>query len=267
MPMANAVDPNILPRAVALQYDKGEIVYAAGQQPLLREYSYNGIGLRTFGKATDFVDDPRFKRAYARGWNSGHKKARHIDDNRWIMHIALWAAGQAARLPGDFVECGVDTGMFSLAICDWLDFNALDKDFWLFDTFKGIPDEQMSTAERDGIAGWHNRESYEECFAQATANFAPWPRCRLVRGMVPQTLAAFPDDRRVAYLSIDMNIVVPEIAAIEFFWDRLVPGAIVLLDDYGWSTNAAQKEAFNTFARTHGAMILCLPTGQGIIIR
>jgi O-methyltransferase len=267
MPMANAVDPNILPRAVALQYDKGEIVYAAGQQPLLREYSYNGIGLRTFGKATDFVDDPRFKRAYARGWNSGHKKARHIDDNRWIMHIALWAAGQAARLPGDFVECGVDTGMFSLAICDWLDFNALDKDFWLFDTFKGIPDEQMSTAERDGIAGWHNRESYEECFAQATANFAPWPRCRLVRGMVPQTLAAFPDDRRVAYLSIDMNIVVPEIAAIEFFWDRLVPGAIVLLDDYGWSTHASQKDAFNTFARAHGAMILCLPTGQGIIIR
>jgi hypothetical protein len=262
-----AVGPNALPRAIALQYDKGEIVYAAGQPPVLHEYSYSGSGLRTFGKTAGFLTDPRFERAYARGWNSGHEKPRHIDDNRWIVHVALWAATQAARLPGDFVECGVDTGMLSLAICDWLDFNSRDKDFWLFDTFNGIPNEQMSDAERDGIGGWHNRERYTECFAQASANFAPWPRCRLIRGAVPQTLAAFPENRRVAYLSIDMNIVVPEIAAIEFFWERLVPGAVVLLDDYGWSTHTAQKEAFDVFARARGAMILTVPTGQGIIIR
>jgi hypothetical protein len=261
------MDPNTLPRAIALQYDTGEIVYPAGGQPQMRPYSYTGSGLRCFGKTTDFLDDPRYRRAHARGWTGGGKKTRHIDDNRWIVHIALWAASQAARLQGDFVECGVDTGMMSLAICDWLDFNRLDKDFWLFDTFSGIPDVQMTTAERDGIGGWHNREAYEECFAHAVTNFAPWPRCRLVRGMVPDTLSEFPADRRVAYLSIDMNIVLPEIATIEFFWDRLVPGAIILLDDYGWSTHTAQKIAFDAFAQAHGTMILNLPTGQGLIIR
>ena len=138
------MDPNTLPRAIALQYDTGEIVYPAGGQPQMRPYSYTGSGLRCFGKTTDFLDDPRYRRAHARGWTGGGKKTRHIDDNRWIVHIALWAATQAARLPGDFVECGVDTGMMSLAICDWLDFNRLDKDFWLFDTFSGIPDEQMT---------------------------------------------------------------------------------------------------------------------------
>jgi O-methyltransferase len=264
---SNSLDPNALPRAIALQYDKGEIVYGAGKPPMLHEYSYNGCGLRTFGKVAGFLAEARFQRAHSRGWNSGHKKARHIDDNRWIVHIALWAATQAARLPGDFVECGVDTGMISLAVCDWLDFNALDKDFWLFDTFNGIPVEQMSKAERDGIGGWHNRESYEECFERSSASFAPWPRCRLIRGRVPGTLNEFPKDRRVCYLSIDMNIVFPEIAAIEFFWDRLVPGAVVLLDDYAWATHVAQKEAFDAFAQAHGAMILTLPTGQGIIMR
>lgn len=256
-----------LPRAVALQYDRGEIVYPAGGRPLLREYSYNGSGLRTFGKTADFVNDPKFCQAHARGWNSGHKKTRHIDDNRWIMHVALWAASQAARLEGDFVECGVDTGMLSLAICDWLDFNILERDFWLFDTFNGIPESQMTEAERNGIGAWHNRESYEECFAVAQANFAPWPRCKLVRGMVPDTLSAFPQGRRVAYLSIDMNIVLPEIAAIEFFWERITPGGIVLLDDYGWSTHSAQKAAFDAFAARHGVRILSVPTGQGIMIR
>jgi len=261
------MDPNTLPRAIAMQYDRGEVVFAAGGAPVLREYSYNGIGLRTFGKTTDCLEGERFIRAHAKGWESGHKKVRHIDDNRWIVHVVLWVATQAARLPGDFVECGVDTGMFSLAICDWLDFNKIDKDFWLFDTFRGIPDEQMTTAERNGIGGWHNRESYEECFEQAKANFSPWPRCRLVRGMVPETLAAFPADRKVAYLSIDMNIVAPEMAAIAFFWDRMVPGGMILLDDYGWATHRAQREAFDAFAETHGTMILSVPTGQGIMIR
>ncbi len=262
-----SLDLNSLPRAIALQYDRGELVYPAGGAPVLREYSYNGSGLRTFGKTTEFLEDPRFRQAHGRGWNSGHKKVRHIDDNRWIVHIALWAAGQAARLPGDFVECGVDTGMMSLAICEWLDFNATGKQFWLFDTFAGIPDSQMTEAERNGIGGWHNRECYEECYALAQANFAPWPGCVLVRGQVPDTLARFPPDRQVAYLSIDMNIVLPEIAAMEFFWDRLVPGAMVLLDDYGWATHTAQKHALDDFARARGASILNLPTGQGLIIR
>ena len=157
--------------------------------------------------------------------------------------------------------------MLSVAICEWLDFNRTGRIFWLFDTFHGIPEAQMSDAERTGMATWHNRHAYEECFAQAQDNFAPWPSCRLIRGEVPASLAAFPPDRPVAYLSIDMNIVAPEVAALDFFWDRLVPGAVVLLDDYAWASHRAQQVALDAFAADHGAMILSLPTGQGILVR
>lgn len=51
------MDPNALPRAIAMQYDKGEIVYMAGGQPMLHEYSYNGRGMRIFGKTTDFLHE------------------------------------------------------------------------------------------------------------------------------------------------------------------------------------------------------------------
>jgi hypothetical protein len=75
------------------------------------------------------------------------------------------------------------------------------------------------------------------------------------------------DIRRVCYLSIDMNIVEPEIAAIEFFWDKLSPGAPVVLDDYGWSNYRLQKEAMDRFARQRGVAILTLPTGQGLLLK
>lgn len=256
-----------LPRAIALQYPEGELLFPSGAAPRWLDYSYDAMGLRTFGRSTEFLRDERFIRAHERGWACAGRKRRHIEDIRWTMHVALWAAQHAARLPGDFVECGVDNGMLSVGICEWLGFNSLDKDFWLFDTFKGIPESQMSDAERTGIGGWHNRESYEECFAAAEANFAPWPRCRLVRGEVPDTLADFPPGRQVAFLSIDMNILLPEIAALDFFWDRLVPGGIVLLDDYGWLSHSDQRAAFDVFARAHGTLVLSLPTGQGLMIR
>lgn len=258
---------NNLPRAVALQYQGGELIYPAEGRPRFLEYSYEGSGLRIFGKSTAFLNDPQFQDAFAIGWNTTTKNRKNIDDCRWIVHVALWAASHAARLEGDFVECGVNTGMLSCAICAYLDFNTLKRDFWLFDTFAGIPEDQMTSSERNGMAAWHNANSYEECYDQAQANFARWPRARLIRGTVPETLTAFPADRRVAYLSIDMNIVLPEIAAIEFFWDKLTPGAIVLLDDYAWASHPEQRRAFDTFADRHDVRILTVPTGQGIIIR
>ncbi len=259
--------PDPLPRGIALQYDTGEIVYPAHGTPIQMPYAYNGSGLRVFGKSTDFLSDPRFVSAHRHGWEANPRRHGAIDDNRWIVHVALWAATHGAQLDGDFVECGVNTGMLSLAICNYLDFARMTREFWLFDTFAGIPSHQMTDAERNGIGGWHNQHSYVECYEDVARSFAPYPNARLVRGEVPATLAQFPANRRVAYLSIDMNITYPEIAALEFFWPKLVPGAVVLLDDYAWITHRAQKHAMDAFATREGCPILSLPTGQGMLLK
>lgn len=135
----------------------------------------------------------------------------------------------------------------------------------MFDTFCGIPQEQMLPEE---IAGriQENQWFYQECYELAKRNFAPFPQAHLIRGRVPDTLNNVHIDK-VCYLSIDMNIVVPEIAAIKFFYDKLVKGAPVILDDYGFTHYYKQKEAWDAFAATKGIKILCLPTGQGLFIK
>ena len=40
--------------------------------------------------------------------------------------------------PGDFVECGVNKGFLSSAIMEYLDWNSLDRGFYLLDTFAGL---------------------------------------------------------------------------------------------------------------------------------
>jgi O-methyltransferase len=101
--------------------------------------------------------------------------------------------------------------------------------------------------------------STSECYELALRNFAPFPKAKLIGGKVPID--------RVSCLHLDMNIAAPEVAAMEFFWDKLVPGAIVLLDDYGWVHHEQQFRATNGFAAKHNVAIATLPTGQGLLLR
>jgi len=232
--------------------------------------SYEGDSFAVWARTVGFMKDPKFLEAYNAGIHSGHVFGKHTgrgDDLHieWRTAVNCWAGHHASRLPGDFVECGTNTGIFSLAICRYVDFNALDKRFFLFDTFCGIPLEQISEREHE-LGRSKENVWYPDCWEQVQANFRPYPKAQLVRGMVPDTLSSV-DIPRVSYLSIDMNIAKPERDAMEYFWDRLVTGAIVVLDDYGFARHHLQKEEMDNFAASRNVPIFELPTGQGLIIK
>lgn len=233
----------------------------------LHELAYNADGLSVWGKNLAFLEEERFQKAYRKGADSGHLFADdsenfHIE---WRVHVALWAAGIGLRLEGDFVECGVNTGILSLAIAEYHDFAASGRTFHLFDTFCGTPEDQMDEEEREKRLRDNDRY-YPDCYELAKKNFAPYPNMRLVRGRVPDTLVDSGIEK-VAYLSIDMNVAEAERAAMEFFWDRLVPGAPVVLDDYAWTGCESQKAAMDRFAAGVGTSVLSLPTGQGLMVK
>ena len=221
--------------------------------------SYNQDGLATMHNA-DFLSDPLFKTSYELGEKTGSFRGNRV---HWRAHVACWAATHAALLDGDFVECGVYRGGLARIIVNYISFQRLSKTFYLLDTFEGlvekyISDEEKALGKRAGI--------YEECYDATRATFANFANVRLVRGPVPDTLPLV-DAKRVAYLSLDMNCAPPEIAAAEYFWDKLVPGGIILLDDYGWPGYETQKRAFNKFAAERSTSVLSLPTGQGLILK
>ena len=207
----------------------------------------------------DFVQDPDFVRAYTRGIEaSGDLRWR------WRVHIGLWAASTAARLSGDFVECGVNRGFLSTAIMEYLDWDRVGKQFWLLDTFEGI---DLSQLEGDELAAARNRnERLDLADADSVrAWFSQWQNVNVVEGSVPGTLPLVLADE-IAYLHLDMNSSAPEVAALEYFWGRLVPGAVVLFDDYGYRGYEAQRRALGALARRRDVPIASLPTGQGLLI-
>jgi O-methyltransferase len=213
----------------------------------------------------DFIKNSQFQKAYTYGLVN----ARPDIAIQWRVHTALWVASQCIQLDGDFVECGVHTGILSGAVLTWLNFSEFTKKtYYLLDTFEGIPEDQISESEMIFGVGNMNRKypKGDATYLGALEKFSLWSNAKIIRGRVPETLAQVASDR-IAYLSIDMNAAEPEIAAAEYFWPRLLPGAMILLDDYGWSPHIHQKQAFDQFALRHNIQIMSLPTGQGLIMK
>ncbi|MBC8790070.1 MAG: methyltransferase [Tagaea sp. CACIAM 22H2] len=230
------------------------------------EAQFNADGLATIHNS-DFLRDPRFVRAYRFGMRT--TATRMLDIHiEWRAWIAIWAAEQALRVPGDFVECGVNTGILAGTIVDWTGFGKLtDRTMWLADTYDGLPEDQINDAERAiGLHGYNAEYRGTGAYEIVVDKFAKFPNVRIVRGPVPDTLPQI-HTTRVAYLSIDMNIAYPEIAAARHFWPMLSPGGVILLDDYNWTPHINQKRAFDELAKEWNVPILGLPTGQGVIVK
>lgn len=221
--------------------------------------TYNQDGLATIHNS-DFMKDTLFAESYEFGKNT---RSWGDLDIHWRAHVACWAANQAKSLRGDFVECGVNRGGLALTVMNYVNFKTLDKKFYLLDTFCGLSEKYITEEEKK--AG-RKPGGYNECYEAVKETFKEFKNVEIIRGTVPDTLCQVGAEK-VAYLAIDMNCVIPEIAAIEFFWDKLSLGAVVILDDYGWMQLELQKRAFDEFAERKSTKILQLPTGQGLIIK
>ena len=227
---------------------------------------YDFDGLRTIHNH-DFMSDPSFTGPYGRGVAAAGSDYKWY----WRVHIGLWAARVAARLGGDFVECGVNRGFLSSAIMKLLDWDRTGKTFYLLDTFEGLDPRFVTEAERAAGILEKNRgdlESgfYTRSFEEVERNFAEWQNKRLVVGSIPETLSQV-TSAEIAFLHIDLNCSPPEVAAIEAFWPRMPKGGIVLLDDYAYYGYQPQKDGMDAWARAAGTAVASLPTGQGLIVK
>ena len=223
-------------------------------------FTYRKDGLATVHRA-DFRHLPAFRAAYDSSYRSGAWEGSWgAADPEWRMYIACWAAAHAVRLGGDLAECGVYRGGLSRTVMEYIGFQTMtDRRYWLLDTFEGIPPAQLDPTVI-------HRHRYPDTYTEVTQFFAAYAHVRIVRGPIPDTLSQVTSER-LCFVSIDMNVAAPEIAAAECFWPRLVPAGVILIDDYGWHGHETQKSAFDDFARRQGREVLALPTGQGLLIK
>lgn len=247
-------------------------IFQSLEKPFRRhrfKYEYKGDNFAVRGKNVSFMENNSFSEAYA--WSIGFtfngQSTKWTDaDLRWRAHICLWAAKNSLKIDGDLVECGVDSAILSGTIVRALNFKSIDRKFFLFDTYSGIPDlDGLTDGERAGRAAL-NSDKYFDSFEFVTHKMAEYPNVSVVRGILPGTLDVI-IGRKIAYLSVDLNNAISEKAVIDRLWPQLSHGANVVIDDYAFSGHEEQYKVWNKVAEDNGVMVATLPTGQGLLIK
>jgi hypothetical protein len=231
-----------------------------------------GDRMLTLDKAMGFLGDPAFTAAWeqVRGAHD-YDQYDALQSIAWRLNTLVWAAKTALRLPqGDFVECGVFQGDMAFVVLLASAILGSARRLHLFDSFDGIDPARLTEGEYAGygdyvgMANSHYRKP--GLYEGVLARFAPYPQVSVHKGFLPEGLAGRAPDR-IAWLHIDLNAARPEVETLGILFDRIVPGGLIVLDDYGWLPFKAQRDAEDRFFAERGYSVLELPTGQGLAVK
>jgi O-methyltransferase len=206
------------------------------------------------------------------------RAARPYSMTRTEKQYALYLATRYVvehAVPGAFVECGVWRGGSMHVVARTLSaIGETSRELYLFDTFEGMteptdkdltyggtPVAELMRAQPRTARIWAiaSLEDVKAGFAEV-----PYPaeRIHYVQGPVESTLPdAAPD--RIAILRLDTDWYESTRHELVTLYDRLSPGGILIIDDYG--TFRGSRLAVDEFLEKTGAQLLLLPIGPGRI--
>lgn len=181
---------------------------------------------------------------------------------RYLAHYELFK--MTMDLPGSIVELGVSRGVSFFSFHKFLEIflpTDTSKKVYGFDSFEGLNDfsekdgataYDLSSDKKDG--GWSAQAVEAEIFALADLfnadNILARERSRLIKGRVQETLEPFLQDTpglRINLLHFDLDLYEPTLYTLEKLWDLVVPGGVVVFDEYGLPPWGGEATAFDEF--------------------
>jgi len=163
-----------------------------------------------------------------------------------------------AEVEGDTVECGAYNGASSYFICEAIRDSG--RRHHVFDSFEGLsaPGPRDGSHWRAGDLGLSEQAIRSNLSAFEFVDYYP--------GWIPDRFGEVAN-RRFCFVHVDVDLYEPTRDSLEFFYPRMSPGAILLGDDYGFSTCPGARAAFDEYFATRPESVVMLTTGQAFVIK
>lgn len=173
------------------------------------------------------------------------------------LHV-LASARAASRLGGVFAEAGVFMGGSARLICEAKGAAPLH----LFDVFETVRSQDRSLLSGAEMTLDAHFGPVHSTRAQVEQLLARYEGVHLHPGLFPDTASTVADER-FSFVHLDMDLAQSTREALEFFYPRLVPGGILLGDDYNLPE---VREAFEAFFSASQCTFVPLPWNQVMVV-
>jgi O-methyltransferase len=202
---------------------------------------------------------PRLRWQEAAGFEDVWPAARErtvVDEASAQMLFQL--ARHASKLGAPFAEVGVYRGGTAKLLAGIAD--RAGRELHLFDTFAGMP-------ETDQRRDLHTAGDFADTSLAGVQTFlAGHHSPRFHQGEFPGTAKGL-EDARFALVHVDADIASSVGACCEFFYPRLVPGGVMIFDDYGHTSCPGAKSATDAFFAGKPEPVMHLVTSQALILK
>lgn len=158
-------------------------------------------------------------------------------DNRKLIHISELLKS-VSNIVGDVCEVGVYRGGTAKIISE----NIKNCDLFLFDTFEGMP-YYDSEKDKDWGVGTFNETDYE----MVSKLFESNKNVKVFKGVFPSDTSHHIEDRLFKFVHLDVDNYQPYKESLEFFYNRMVKGGIILFDDYDCGCCPGANKAVDEF--------------------
>ena len=201
-------------------------------------------------------------------------EASRMPDNDWrrprFFHLVEMFS-LTRGLPGATIEAGCFRGLSSHLICSTqrrVQPEYLGEDHVMVDSFEGL----SKPVEKDGAfaASRYEKNAFTttslEHVQQTMAEFS---ETTILQGWIPEVFSQVPV-QPYRFAHVDVDIYEPTKASLEFFFPLLVPGGILVVDDYGpWPKREWEgcHKAVQEFASEHQLPFAALDTGNAVFFK
>ncbi len=198
-------------------------------------------------------------------WNSDPEFRRRLEEvrgrtlvNPVRCHVLDQYLRSVAGLPGDVAEIGVYRGGTARLLARTAAEEG--RTVHLFDTFAGMP---ATDPQKD----LHREGDFADTSLEAVRAFLhDLPNVRFYPGFFPATTGPV-EGLRFAFVHVDVDIHDSVRDCCAFFLPRLVPGGVMVFDDYGFLSCPGAREAVDVFFAGRPETPCYLPTGQCVVVR
>jgi O-methyltransferase len=177
----------------------------------------------------------------------------------------LDALYKGMSVEGDICEFGVAQGATSQLIAS--EIMSTDRKFWLFDSFEGLPAPTKEDKLIDDIFSLGSMDRYKGTMMSPETEVRgrldqvkfPHERLRVMKGWVSDSIKRPDVPKRVAFAYVDFDFYEPIRDALVFLDARMLPGARIVVDDYGFFSEGAQLATDEFVAAAGGRWKLSKP--------
>jgi O-methyltransferase len=173
----------------------------------------------------------------------------------WLQIEAL----KKNKIPGSFAELGVYKGISANMLYEMDKTRTLH----LFDTFGGFQEADLQYEKKQG--GKYTAKEFSDTCEEAVKKYINGgEKIVFHKGYFPETTTGL-EREMFAFVNIDADLYKPTLAGLQFFYERLTPGGMIMVHDYNHNWEGVKK-AVDEFTSTIPEGIVELPDWQGSVL-